>query len=114
MEDHDDGYNVAAVLEWIVALVYILFVASFVLDFIPAVHSKKHRFPTVAEVEQAQMEGMPSATGGPTYTNEASSYGSTQPMAETNGGSGRYYGGGSNREGTRAPAEVNVPASRNF
>jgi len=103
-------WNTAAILEWIVALVYILFVASFVMDFLPAVHSKHHRFPTVQEIEEAQAQGIPSASGGPTYSNEASSYGSAQPMAEA----GRYYGGHSNVPGTRAPVETNVHASRNF
>lgn len=108
------NYNTAAILEWIIALIYICYVASFIMDFIPAVHSKHHRFPTVEEIEQGRAEGLPSVTGGPTYSHETSSYGSAQPMAEANGGPGRYYGGGSNVQGTRAPAEANVTPSRNF
>ena len=66
-----EKYNVSAVLEWVVALVYILFVASFAMDFIPAVHSKHNRFPTVQSRDREM--GMAnntnaSVSGGPVFT----------------------------------------------
>ena len=83
------------------------------MDFIPAVHSKHHRFPSVAEIEAGQQQGLPSTTGGPTYSQETpNNYNNAQPMTEA--GAGRYYGGQSTVAGTRAPAETNVLASRNF
>jgi len=69
-----DKYNAAGVLEWVISLVYILFVASFVMDFIPAVKSKHNRFPTKEEMRQLHAQPVsgepngPSVSGGPTYS----------------------------------------------
>lgn len=85
-------YNRAAILEWTVCLIYIFYVASFVMDFLPAIHSKHHRFPAVTE-HQAAERGEPingeNMTGGPVYGESYSngSYASTQPMQQT----GQYY-----------------------
>lgn len=90
-------WNVAAVVEWIVSLIYIIFVLSFIIDFLPATHTRspENRFPRVrrgddVEAQKTQQQG--NLTGGPVYSNGGhsvgtSSYGSQQPMAE----SGRYH-----------------------
>lgn len=110
----DQGrYNMAGYLEWIISLVYIFYVWSFIIDFLPAVKTKHpgHRFPPVRRGDDEMAmntEAGGNVSGGPVYSNggygigrgDASSYGSQQPMAET----GRYY----------PPAQTNVPASRNF
>jgi hypothetical protein len=35
-------WNIAAILEWVIALVYTFFVLSFFMDFVPAVHGHGH------------------------------------------------------------------------
>lgn len=100
-------YDTAAIFEWIVSLIYIFYVASYVLDFIPAIHSKKHRFPGIDEIEDADNDQRrngangPSMSGGPTYS-ENDSYGSAQPMSQVSGD--RYYNASS----------AGVEPSRNF
>jgi len=96
---YQSHYNTAAVLEWTVCLFFILYMLSFALDFIPALHSKHDRFPTFQErdreMHQANMNG-PSVSGGPVYSEQdpedrrhngvpavnegRDSYSSTQPM----------------------------------
>ncbi|KAK0265807.1 hypothetical protein LTR91_023301 [Friedmanniomyces endolithicus] len=89
--------NISGYLEWIVSLVYIFYVWSFIIDFIPAVHTKPQhkRFPPVRRDDDemamnTQAQG--SVTGGPVYSSggyghgqanqsEVDSYGSQQPMA---------------------------------
>ncbi|KAK3070453.1 hypothetical protein LTR53_010440 [Teratosphaeriaceae sp. CCFEE 6253] len=113
---YNGRYNMSGYLEWIICLVYIFYVWSFIIDFLPAVHTKRpdHRFPAVrrADDEMAMTtETGGNSLGGPVYTadgyggsgvqGDSASYGSQQPMAET----GRYY---------PPQQQVNVPASRNF
>ncbi|KAK6406794.1 hypothetical protein LTR81_018620 [Elasticomyces elasticus] len=93
--EYRGNYNISAYLEWIVSLVYIFYVWSFIIDFIPAVHTKHpdNRFPPVrrADDEMAMnTQAQGSITGGPVYSsgghgygNETDSYGSQQPMAES-------------------------------
>lgn len=102
-----EHYNRAAVLEWTISLIYIFYVATFAMDFLPAIHSKHHRFPPVTN--QAAMEqGEPneSVTGGPVYSESYSngSNASTQPMQQT----GRYY------PPTNGVPKEPVAPSRNF
>lgn len=86
-------YNAAAILEWTISLVYILFVASFFLDFIPAVHSKHNRFPTKEEMAQLHAHGDgaingPSVSGGPTNSERHSNAGTYDSSRPLNNGSG--------------------------
>lgn len=82
---NQEHYNTAAVLEWVIALIYILFVASFTLDFLPAVHTKHDRFPTREEMHAAMEQGNgPSYSGGPTYPDDHSVH-SGQPMMHQTG-----------------------------
>jgi len=67
-------YNVSGVLEWIVALIYIFYVWSFIVDFLPALKTKapEDRFPRVRRGDdehalKTQEEG--NMQGGPVYTN---------------------------------------------
>lgn len=43
VENTRKQYNTAAILEWVIALIYTFFVLSFFLDFIPAVRTKHHQ-----------------------------------------------------------------------
>lgn len=89
--------NVSAVIEWIVALIYIIYVWSFIIDFLPATRTKdpQNRFPRVRrgdDVEAGRTQQIGNMTGGPVYSaggrsGGASSYGSQQPMTEIE----RYY-----------------------
>jgi len=98
--------NKAAILEWIISLIYIFYVWSFIIDFLPATRTrnKEDRFgpPIRADDDEMAMNTQAAGNnlGGPVYTagghaqyGETSSYNSAVPMAE---------------------APRNVPASRNF
>jgi hypothetical protein len=51
--DDKDMYNSAAVLEWVIALIYTFYVWSFAIDFIPAVKMKGGFKSRETEVEMA-------------------------------------------------------------
>lgn len=51
-------YNEAAVLEWVVAFVFFFYVASFFMDFMPAVRGKHHH-SAETEMDVARMEVFP-------------------------------------------------------
>ena len=98
--------NKAAILEWVVSLIYICYVWSFIIDFLPATRTrnKEDRFgpPIRADDDEMAMNTQAAGNnmGGPVYTagghtqyGETSSYNSALPMTE---------------------APRNVPASRNF
>ena len=101
--------DAAAILEWVVSLLYICYVASFIMDFLPAIHSKHNRFPSI-EMGINDVNG-PSNSGGPVYaeTYSNASYGSNQPMQEAN--PGRYTLGSADAPPS---GEGNVAPSRNF
>ncbi|PNS17762.1 Protein sfk1 [Sphaceloma murrayae] len=86
-------YNTAAILEWIIGFLFAIFVASFAIDFLPAVrsHHAGQRFPTISQMEKARANGAPNNLGGPTGYGSDGSLGSGQPMAQNDG---RYYQGG--------------------
>ncbi|WPH03623.1 Hypothetical protein R9X50_00650600 [Acrodontium crateriforme] len=85
--------NRAAILEWLVSFIFIFYVWSFIIDFLPATQTKhrEHRFPPVKREDDemamtTQAEG--NMTGGPVYSNGGyrngvtDSYGSQQPIAQ--------------------------------
>jgi uncharacterized membrane protein len=78
-------YNVGAILEWVIALVFTFYVLSFFVDFIPAVRTKHHQSRTTAEematAEASSQQHMPE-------DRDADRYGAT-----TNGYTNRYTGG---------------------
>jgi hypothetical protein len=78
-------YNTAAILEWIVALVYTFYVLSFFMDFIPAIHSKQGR-QSHETVEQ--MAARESGFDGSTLGRES--------HLEDGYTGGRHYGNGYN------------------
>ncbi|KND93553.1 Protein sfk1 [Tolypocladium ophioglossoides CBS 100239] len=47
--------NVAAVFEWVVAFIFTFYILSFVIDLLPAIHTKDHsaRFEKARDVEEA-------------------------------------------------------------
>jgi hypothetical protein len=62
----DKGYShddLAAILEWIIALIYSFYVMSYALDFLPAMHSKGHRKSTVITEDEMVMRS--AAAAGP-------------------------------------------------
>lgn len=120
-------WNRAAILEWIIALVYFFYVISFAMDFLPAVGGKNKRQTGETEIGMAEREGgytngdyangnsAPYSNGAPygngaSYTN-GNGYGQDQYTNGyrdgVDGANGRYYPDG------HKPQEP-VPASRNF
>ncbi|KAK4561079.1 hypothetical protein LTR86_005034 [Recurvomyces mirabilis] len=91
---YQQHYNKSAILEWIISLIYICYVWSFIIDFLPAVHTKhkEDRFlpPHRREDDEMAMntQAAGNMTGGPVYSNggyqhgETDSYGSQQPVAQ--------------------------------
>ncbi|KAF4555336.1 Frag1/DRAM/Sfk1-like protein 1 [Elsinoe fawcettii] len=94
-----DMWNTAAIIEWVIGFLFAIFVATFAIDFLPAMRtrSKDKRFPTVNQMEQGRVVG----TGPAGYSSDGS-FGSHQPMSQADG---RYYNQGG--------ASGHIP-SRNF
>jgi len=68
---HYEHYNPAAIVEWVIALVYAFFVMSFALDFLPAVNSKG-RVTGETEDEKAMRESaVAPGNGGQRYNGGA-------------------------------------------
>jgi len=67
-------YNTAAVLEWTVSLVYIFYIFSFIIDFLPATRTrhKNDRFPAPLRKQDDEMamrtEAGGNMMGGPVYS----------------------------------------------
>lgn len=110
---HETHYNSAGVIEWIISLIYIFYVWSFIIDFLPATRTrnKNDRFspPIRAQDDEMAMRTQEGGNnlGGPVYTsggmnNDASSYGSARPISAEQGG--LYY----------PPVNGRVGASQNF
>lgn len=114
-------YNTAAVLEWVVSLVFTFYVFSFFMDFIPAVRTKHHQSrETMAEMAETEADNhrtRPSSYYGTTQPSTDSRYGLTsdqQPDGYVGGYRSEYNTG--IRDGTYYPDghPQSVPASRNF
>ncbi|KAI8935895.1 hypothetical protein NX059_007408 [Plenodomus lindquistii] len=104
-----DYYNTAAILEWIVAFIFCIYVGSFFIDFLPALQTRHHK--TKQTEKQALEEGVtPLRTTGdgaadnPQYYRGAPA--STVPQVNgaangyTNGYSDGYTNGGGYTNGT--------------
>lgn len=68
------NYNVAAPIEWVIALVFIFYVWSFTIDFLPAVRTRHQgdRFPPVKKSQDPMAEDTErggNLFGGPVYSN---------------------------------------------
>ncbi|KAF2149384.1 hypothetical protein K461DRAFT_323888 [Myriangium duriaei CBS 260.36] len=71
----------AAIFEWIIAFLYSIFVASFAIDFLPAIRFRSRHNRFAVEAEKGNMNEVPNQLGGPAdYTSEGSE-GSHQPMS---------------------------------
>lgn len=98
-------YNRAAVIEWTISLIYIFYIWSFIIDFLPATRTrhKEDRFPLPVRKQDDEMgmarQAEGNMMGGPVYTN-----GGHYPDGQGPAESGRFY----------TPPQENVPASRNF
>nr|POE63575.1 protein sfk1 [Quercus suber] len=84
-------YNRAAIIEWVIALIYIFYVFSFIPDFLPATHTKnkEDRFKPHIRNRDDEMAMDSQATGnnlgGPVYSaGGTSNHGGQQPV------NGRY------------------------
>jgi hypothetical protein len=75
-------WNVAAILEWIVAFVYCLYVFSFFIDFLPATRSKHH------QSKQTEMQMFEESGGQPNMSHH-------NPMGDGAADSQQYYRGNS-------------------
>jgi hypothetical protein len=106
-------FNAAAVVEWVIALIYTFYVWSYALDFIPAVMTR-HYASKETELEMATaMEEESRQRGCPSNAAEQSAY--------TNGGytNGRTvnnvaYPAGAGVAGHGAANGQNIPSSTNF
>lgn len=131
-----DIWNVAAILEWIVAFVFCIYVASFFIDFLPALRTRHHQSKQTEM--QAFEEGMPppqtmgdgagdnqryyrgvSASPAPQVNGHTNGYTNgnnyTNGTAYTNGHTGGYGNPDSHDvNGYPKPAEPAALASRNF
>ncbi|KAF7195041.1 Protein SFK1 [Pseudocercospora fuligena] len=99
-------YNRAAVIEWVISLIYIFYQWSFMIDFLPATQTKnkndRYLPPVKRKDDEMAMntEAHGNQLGGPVYT--SGGYGSDASTAVTNGTNGRHY------------AQQNVAPSQNF
>ncbi|KAH7077294.1 Frag1/DRAM/Sfk1 family-domain-containing protein [Paraphoma chrysanthemicola] len=115
-------YNVAAVLEWIVAFFYCFYVASFFLDFLPAIRTKHHQ-SSETQMQMAQeggaqvMEDSAAENGQYFHGNRPAAahtdgYTNGHPNGYTNGHTNGVTNGYTN--GYPKPAEPAPLSSRNF
>jgi len=108
-------YNAAAVLEWVIALIYFFYVLSFFIDFMPAVRTKNHQ-SRATEMDVALEQG--NGTSGGTFHQNGTTNGYSNGHA--NGYTNGYINGHRNgnmsghpQNGVVKPTEP-VPASQNF
>lgn len=58
------GHNdTAAILEWVIAFLFTFFVASFAIDFLPAIRTRHKR--NIFAIEKGNMQDTPNQLGGP-------------------------------------------------
>lgn len=108
-------YNAAAVLEWIIALIFFFYVLSFFIDFMPAVR-KKHHQSRATEMDVAMEQG-DATLSSRHHRNGASNgymngYGDGYTNGHTNGQNNGYEND-HQQNGVVKPTEP-VPASQNF
>ncbi|EME39637.1 hypothetical protein DOTSEDRAFT_56957 [Dothistroma septosporum NZE10] len=106
-------YNRAAVLEWTISLIYILYIWSFIIDFLPATRTKhkSDRFPLPLRKQDDEMamntEVGGNMMGGPVYTS-----GGQYPDQGVNGNMQQPVREGQDLYPTHG--RTNVGASQNF
>ncbi|KAF2016025.1 hypothetical protein BU24DRAFT_492192 [Aaosphaeria arxii CBS 175.79] len=111
-----DRYNVAAVLEWVIAFVFFFYVLSFFIDFMPAA-SSKHHYSNESKMNMATSEpNGDAAHDGARYFRGAAATEAGTANGYTNGnvnGNGMHPGYPAPNANMTKPTEP-VPASRNF
>lgn len=110
-----DVWNVAAVLEWIISFFYCFYVASFFLDFLPAIRTKHHQ-SSETQIQMAE-------EGGPRAMDTAAENGqyfrgNAPAAAPVNGHTNGHTNGNGyvshTANGYPKPAEAAPLPSRNF
>lgn len=91
--NYQKRYNTAAIFEWVVSLVYIFYIWSFIIDFLPATRTRNQedRFEIPLHVRKQDDE-----------------------MAMRTEAGGNQFGGPVYTNGGRVPANQPVPPSQNF
>ncbi|KAF2842760.1 hypothetical protein M501DRAFT_22606 [Patellaria atrata CBS 101060] len=91
-----DKYNEAAVLEWIIALIFTFYILSFFIDFVPALRTKHHQ-SRATTVEMGMRDGAPAefADGNGYHANgHTNGHTNGQAHGHANGAKrGRFFGG---------------------
>lgn len=130
--------NTAAVLEWVVSFVYVAYILSFFVDFLPVIRTKNHQ-SYQTEMQMAEEGGATQNIGDGAADNQRYYRGSAMPMINghsngyangyTNSQSGSYvphvghlngasnghaYANGNGHAGYPKPQEPVPLASRNF
>ncbi|KAF2108952.1 Frag1/DRAM/Sfk1 family-domain-containing protein [Lophiotrema nucula] len=112
-------WNAAAIMEWIIALVYFFYVLSYFVDFLPALRNKHDKRTGPTEMDMARMEsGGDAAADGQRYYRGGQTNGRTNGATNgyTNGATNGLNNGYTNGHGASEypkPPET-YPASRNF
>jgi hypothetical protein len=100
-----DKYNVAAVLEWVISLIFFFYVLSFFIDFMPAVRSKHHQ-SRATEMDVAVSELGDGAHDGGSYFRGAPSGGAgaaEYPDRYANGGANGHVANGHHKKKPNYP-----------
>lgn len=113
-------WNVAAVLEWIVSFIYCIYVASFFIDFLPALRTKHHQSKQT-EMQMLEEGGRPTMGDGAADDQQYYRGASTNAVPQVSGATNGYNDGYTNGHnvshydnGMPRPADPAPLASRNF
>jgi len=86
-------YNIAAIIEWVIALVFTFYVFSFFMDFLPAVRGKHHQSSeTELDVATAEAEADP-RTHEHQHNQHGEQYGRFYGTGAINDHAGQYTNG---------------------
>lgn len=108
-------YNAAAVLEWVIALIFFFYVLSFFIDFMPAVRTKHHQ-SRATEMDVAMEQGNATSSSRFLHNGATNGYTNEHTNGYTNGytnGHANGYTNGHSQNGVVKPSEL-VPTSQNF
>lgn len=102
--------NIAAVFEWIIALVFTFYVLTFFVDLVPAARSKQER-TNIERLRMREAENGIAMMDGVGHTNEMMN-GTVKGMA--NGANGNAYAIGAMGHESLGPGQYKSPAAQNF
>lgn len=106
-------YNVAAVLEWVVAFIYCFYVLSFFIDFLPALRTKNHQSKQT-EMQMAEEGGSTASMGDGAAESHQYFRGNTQSAAPNLSGANNGYVSHDAHGYPRPAVHEPAHASRNF